>query len=199
MYKIMLPIIIAIYSSLSYASIDELEALAKKGDTNAQFRLGLVYEKGTSSISSDYREAEYWYEMAYKKGNVKAASRLALMFMESGDNQTAKKYLKDGLKEKFPYSLYLYGKIMVNEGNKKGLDFIEFAAKKGVPDALYDISKHNGNKEEYYNAYIYAKLASMKRKREASELLHIYGREITPKQLISANMKASRLMKEMEK
>lgn len=200
MYKILLSAFFLFNSLNSFATtIDDLEEKAYKGDETSQFRLGLAYEKGTKELAADYQMAEYWYELAYKKGSVKAGSRLAFLEIEGGDLFAAKKYLKKGLEEKFPYSVYLYGKIMIEEGNKKGYEFIAFAAKRGVPDALYDYAIYKAESDLFYQAYIYAKLATMKKNRAAYELASKYSRELSSSNLISANSKISKLYKEMEK
>ncbi len=200
MYKMILPTILMLSCQFSFSlTVDELETKAQQGDINSQFRLGLAYEKGTDNIYPDFQQAEFWYEMAYKKGDVKSAARLALMEKEAGNYALAKKYLKKGVEDKFPYSYYVLGSIMIEEENEQGYKLIEFAAKKGVPDALYDYAEYQAKNKKHYTAYIYAKLSAMKGKRPANDLVSIYGRELTPKKMVSANMKASKLYEQMKK
>jgi hypothetical protein len=52
--------------------------IAEKGDKNAQFNLGLMYEKGLN-VSQDMQKAKEWYEKAAYQGS--DAARINLLFM----------------------------------------------------------------------------------------------------------------------
>ena len=45
--------------------------LAEQGDVNAQFNLGVIYEKG-QGVKQDYFEAVNWYRKASEQGYAKA-------------------------------------------------------------------------------------------------------------------------------
>ena len=45
---------------------------AEQGRTDAQLRLGTIYEKGSDGFAQDYKEAAKWYRMAAEQGNAMA-------------------------------------------------------------------------------------------------------------------------------
>ena len=70
-------------------SVDKIEpdlvsqyiSLANEGDSNAQFMLALMYERG-KKISLDYDKSFYWCKEAAKSGNADAQEKLAFLIME---------------------------------------------------------------------------------------------------------------------
>ena len=54
------------------AAIEEWQPVAKRGDVNAQFALGEIYEKGAEGINIDLIGAYAWYNLAAAQGNEKA-------------------------------------------------------------------------------------------------------------------------------
>jgi len=60
------------------ASFAACLVIAEKGDKNAQFNLGLMYEKGLN-VSQDMQKAKEWYEKAAYQGS--DAARINLLFM----------------------------------------------------------------------------------------------------------------------
>lgn len=70
------------YQALTQGQYDiareSLVPLAKKGDAQAQYYLGYMYEKGTG-FSVDYATALEWYGKAAKKGHVESLLKLAWM------------------------------------------------------------------------------------------------------------------------
>ena len=62
----------AAYDRGDYAdALNGFRILAEKGYANAQFNLGVVYDKG-KVIPRDYAEAVKWYRMAAERGLVDA-------------------------------------------------------------------------------------------------------------------------------
>lgn len=55
-----------------------LKPLADSKSSEAQYQIGLLYEKGLG-LPTDYKEAFNYYELSYKNGNIKALGRLANM------------------------------------------------------------------------------------------------------------------------
>jgi len=54
----------------------QVEALAKKGDADAQYRLGLMYENGTDGAVTNWWQAEAWYRKAAEQGHLGAMKQL---------------------------------------------------------------------------------------------------------------------------
>ena len=53
--------------------------LAEKGNSTAQFNLGLMYDKG-DGVRQNFPKAVRWYRLAAKQGNVSAQFNLGLMY-----------------------------------------------------------------------------------------------------------------------
>ena len=64
----------------------EWASAAERGDPDAEFGLGMLYERGDSDLKQDYKEADHWYEKAAEHGNIGAEYRLALIFAAGSDD-----------------------------------------------------------------------------------------------------------------
>jgi TPR repeat protein len=60
--------------------IEQTKSLAKQGDANAQYILGLMYDNG-KGVPQDYKEAVKWYRISAEQGEAMAQSILAVMYM----------------------------------------------------------------------------------------------------------------------
>ena len=58
--------------------LSELKARAENGDAEAQFDLGLVYEKG--GHVRDYAKARKWYQKAAEQGHTQALYNIGFMY-----------------------------------------------------------------------------------------------------------------------
>jgi hypothetical protein len=63
----------------------EWTSAAEHGDPDAEFGLGMLYERGDGELKQDYKQAARWYEKAAMHGNVGAEYRLALISAAGGD------------------------------------------------------------------------------------------------------------------
>ena len=89
---------------------DQKEALkwikeaANQGHEKARYKLGMIYEKGTKTISADEREAIGWYEKAGYQGHPEAQQNLANMYKEGRgtrkDNEQAQEWQERADKNK---------------------------------------------------------------------------------------------------
>ncbi len=71
---------VAAYQRGDYATaIREARPLAKQGNANAQFFLGLMYRKG-HGVPQDYAEAMKWYRKAAEQGDAGAQYNLGVMY-----------------------------------------------------------------------------------------------------------------------
>ena len=70
----------AAYQRGDYATtIRELRPLAEQGVAEAQFLLGVMYDKG-QGVPQDYAEAVGWYRKAAEQGYAKAQYNLGVMY-----------------------------------------------------------------------------------------------------------------------
>jgi uncharacterized protein len=60
-------------------SVPEIQKNAEQGDSNAQYKLGLVYDVGVGA-RQDLAEAALWYQRAADQGHVAAQFNLGLMY-----------------------------------------------------------------------------------------------------------------------
>ena len=70
------------------------EDLAKKGDIDAQYNLGLMYDNGYG-VKQDYKKAIEWYEKAVNQGVVDAQHNLGLMYYNGQGVRQDKKRAKE--------------------------------------------------------------------------------------------------------
>ncbi|HPF46303.1 MAG: sel1 repeat family protein [Alphaproteobacteria bacterium] len=68
------------YANGDYAlALKEFSAAAEKGDMNAQYNLGVMYEHGNGVEQSDKKAAE-WYQKAADNGHPEAPMALQLLY-----------------------------------------------------------------------------------------------------------------------
>ena len=68
------------YDSGDYATaLREFKPLAEQGDDDAQFYMGLMYEKG-NGVPQDYKTAVKWYTLAAEQGDSSSQYNLGLMY-----------------------------------------------------------------------------------------------------------------------
>ncbi len=60
-------------------AMSEWQGAADKGDSEAEFGLGSLYEQGLGGLAQDYKRAGYWYSKAAEQGNTEALYRQALI------------------------------------------------------------------------------------------------------------------------
>lgn len=69
-------------TSITFAEdFDETLRLAKEGNANAQFNLGVYYTKGTE-VPENYEKAFKWYMKSAQQGIVVAQTNLAFMYLK---------------------------------------------------------------------------------------------------------------------
>jgi len=61
-------------------ALREWRPLAKKGDAEAQYYLGSMYEKGIG-LKQDYGEAAKWYRRAAERGDIDAQNNLGALYV----------------------------------------------------------------------------------------------------------------------
>jgi TPR repeat protein len=64
----------------------EWTSAAERGDPDAEFGLGMLYERGDGQLNQDYKKAAQWYEKAAAHDNIGAQYRLALIFSAGSDD-----------------------------------------------------------------------------------------------------------------
>ncbi|MFO1507196.1 MAG: bifunctional trypsin-like peptidase domain-containing/SEL1-like repeat protein [Lysobacterales bacterium] len=110
------------------------EALAKQGDAEAQYHLGLIYQFG-KGVPPDLVKAAYWYDKAAEQGDALAQTVLGVMYD-----------LGEGVLQDHAKAAYWYGKAAA-QGDAKAQNFLGgmYGNGNGVPrddaKALYWYAK----------------------------------------------------------
>jgi len=68
-------------ADLSSASIDSLAAAADRGDAEAQYQYGRLFEIGTDQLSINYETATEWYERAAEQNHLPAMLSLSTLLL----------------------------------------------------------------------------------------------------------------------
>ncbi len=67
------------FAGLAHTALREWRPLAEQGNANAQFFLGVMYDKG-QGVRQDLREAARWFRKAAEQGVAEAQSNLGFMY-----------------------------------------------------------------------------------------------------------------------
>ncbi len=63
----------------------EWASAAERGDPDAEFGLGMLYERGDGAVKQSYKEAGRWYQKAAEHDHIGAQYRLALIWSAGSD------------------------------------------------------------------------------------------------------------------
>lgn len=81
----------------SQAVLERVRPLAEQGNANAQYNMGVIYDRGYG-VERDYAKAHAWYEKAAAQGYAKAAHNLGVMYQTGHgvdvDNERAAYWFK---------------------------------------------------------------------------------------------------------
>lgn len=64
----------------------EWTGAAERGDADAEFGLGMLYERGDGELKQSYKAADRWYEKAAEHDHIGAEYRLALLWSAGDDD-----------------------------------------------------------------------------------------------------------------
>jgi TPR repeat protein len=137
-------------------ALREWKPLAKQGYADAQFNLGIMYEKG-QGVPQDYKSAVKWYRLAAEQGHADAQFNLGVMYANGQgvpqDNKTAVKWYRLAAEQghalaqgnlgtsyafgtgvlKDYVRAHMWGSIAATNGNKLGAKLRNFVEKKITP------------------------------------------------------------------
>jgi primosomal protein N' len=131
--------------------------LAKKGNAEAQFKVGEMYETGFG-VKKDIAEATNWITKAANQGNETAGFKLLYWDIEKNGITDANKGKYEGLKAKAdegnPQAQYYVGKMYsrgvgVKRNSNKALGWLNKAALVGVLEAEREITMVRENQQRW--------------------------------------------------
>jgi len=151
---------------------DKTLKAAKQGDSDAQFKLGLMFSKG-KSVAQDYAEAVKWYKKAAEQGLADAQCILGLIFAHgrgvAQDYDEALKWLNKAAEQGNAEAQFNLG-IAFDNGKGVAQDYAEAAkwykkaAEQGNADAQYSLgamfAEGNGVAQDYAEAVKWYKKAA---------------------------------------
>ena len=128
------------YEQRDYATaLSEWTPLANNGNTDAQVRVGQMFENGLG-VPPNYTKASKWCRRAAEKGDAHGAYRLGVLYLKgagvSQDNTQAVKWFRrgadqgDAMSESALALMYLYGKRR-EKGPLSSLDLVSESSRKG--------------------------------------------------------------------
>jgi len=140
------------FKSESHLQTDskQFRLLAEKGDKDAQFRLGLVYE--SSNVPEKFKQSAYWYNLAAKQGHPVAQYNLGIQLMvgngvEKNQQQALQLWLaaaRSGLAHaQFNVARAYFLGVGLNENQDKARYWLEKAAAQNEPKSI-DLLKQLG-------------------------------------------------------
>ncbi len=97
----------AIHEAVKQGDVSTVREAAESGNAEAQFFLGLMYEKG-AGVEKNYKQADAWYRKAARQGHALAQNNLG--------------------------SMYYYGKG-VEKDYLQAFGWYQMAARQGIPEA----------------------------------------------------------------
>jgi SEL1 protein len=117
------------------------QLLADRGDTQAQYGLGLLHYQGARGLNMQYDKALHYFSRAAESGNNYAMAYLGKLYLEGGphikqDNATAIRYFKMAADKNNPIgqaglgTVYLYGQG-VDQDYAKALKYFQLSADQG--------------------------------------------------------------------
>jgi len=112
--------VIASQSGDYATALREWTPLAERGNANAQYNLGWMYDIGLG-VSEDDKTAVKWYRLAAEQGNANAQYKLGMMY---GIGQ--------GVTQDWAYA-HMWGNLSASNGHKDGIKLRNIAAKNMTP------------------------------------------------------------------
>lgn len=92
------------------SGLAELRLLAERGSPMSMVYLGWAYGH-SEGVEKDLQQADRWYRMAIATGSVIAQHYLARQYLRSRDFGEAQELLKLAVKQDYPPSLYMLGRM----------------------------------------------------------------------------------------
>ena len=95
-------------------ALEEWMPLAKEGNSNAQFNIGLMYFKGRG-VPQDYQETMRWYRLAAEQGFAQAQYNLGVMYVKGQgvpkDYKEAERWYRLAAEQGYKQAQYLLGML----------------------------------------------------------------------------------------
>lgn len=196
---------LAAYDKADFASaLQQLEPLAKKGNGQAQYKLGRMYSLG-QGLEKDPRAAAEWFNLAAQQGVVEAQSALGYVYlMGEGAPQNNVKAIEWTRKAADKGDVMAQYNLAVMHGEEFGikknpaesLKWLRKAAEQGHADALNALGVlfregKGGARQDLTVAWMLFDLAAAQGKAQAREQRTALESRMTPEQISKGKQLAS--------
>lgn len=195
------------YKQKKYSrALREWIPLAKSGDVESQYNVGLMYEDGRG-IRQDNKAAMKWYMLAAKQGLVEAHNNLGMMYEEGRgvpkDYEAAMKWYtfaaQEGLAEAQDNLGFLYASGRGTSQNfRKAVEWYKLSALQGYSEAQYKLGTSyktgQGIPRDVAQAHMWFHIAALNGNDEAKNHRIIIEREMTPAEMETARKLATEWM-----
>ena len=184
---------------ISFAKdISELKRAAEQGDAKAQFNLGCCYDFG-DGVENDLREAVKWYRKSAEQGYASAQFNLGCCYdrgegVEKNLREAVKWYRKSAeqghAKAQFNLGVCYSFAIGVEKNLQEAVKWYRKAAEKEIAAAQFNLGycyyRGEGVIQNKIKAYAWFALASKNGHEQASNIMGILAKEISPNQIEKA-------------
>jgi TPR repeat protein len=179
-------------------ALERERQLAKQGNADAQYNLGVMYNEG-QGVPEDDNAAFKWYTLAAEQGNAGAQVILGLIY-DNGrgvpqDDKTAVKWYTLAAEQGDVYSQYNLGVMYeggwgVPKDDKTAVKWYRLAAKQGNANAQYNLGwmyeEGQGVPKDNVYAYMWWDIAASSGDKDA-----ISGRDVISKRMTPADISAA--------
>ena len=181
-------------------TVPELEALAKKEDTEAQASLGATYLEGTRGVSKNFNEGLKWTRLAADKGNAMALCNMGVSFVTGKygakiDYKEAMKFFQLSAKKGYAEAQYSLGVMHaeglgVSKNYNEAFKWNKLAAEQGLSYAQNNVgtaySEGLGTQIDYVRAYMWYNLALANGFESSKRYIINLEQKMTPQQIEQA-------------
>ena len=164
-------------------TLKAMVALANKGDAEAQYHVGMMYNNGIGT-QQDPKQAFEWFQKAAASNDPLGAYKLGCYYDGQGagvvatDANEALKYKLIAAKAGYSLAQHdvalLYGR---QENFEEALKWSKLAGDQGYPNALYNLSglyfQGKGTPKDLSLAYAYFKLSKLPPRKQVNEMAGI--------------------------
>jgi uncharacterized protein len=155
-------------------------ALANKGDAEAQYHVGMMYNNGIGT-QKDPRQAFEWFQKSAASNDPLGAYKLGCYYDGQGagivtsDSDEALKYKLIAAKAGYALAQHDVAILYDRRGNsEEALKWWKMAGDQGFPDALYSLSRSysagKGAPRDLSLSYAYFKLSKLAPKKNVNEM-----------------------------
>ncbi len=142
-FLLLLPLLLLVPPSVQAAEelVSDTMQLARQGDREAQFSLGLMYDTG-NMVERDPEQAVFWFKKAATAGVAGACLYLGMKYAFGAgvkqDRAKAEHWYERAALQGWPQAAFLLGSLYLNTGDVdrvRGCAWLQIAAGGGYPGA----------------------------------------------------------------